>query len=192
MLTALRALADPTRLRLAGRLAGQPATESELAADLGLSGATVRRGLAKLVEAGLVAVTDDGEGARHALRLEAIGALGRGLAALEPDAQPDSGPGVGPAGEPLPSEVARVLRGFFEADRLTTIPASGSKRLVVLRYLRDRCFTEDRPYPEKEVNQRLAIFHPDVASLRRYMVDAGLLTRAAGEYRVPEAATAAQ
>ena len=59
----------------------------------------------------------------------------------------------------------------------------------MLRYLRDRCFTEDRPYPEKEVNQRLAIFHPDVASLRRYMVDAGLLTRAAGEYRVPEGTT---
>jgi hypothetical protein len=55
--------------------------------------------------------------------------------------------------------------------------------LVVLRYLRDRSFTEDRAYPEKEVNQRLALFHPDVAALRRYMVDEGLMTRAAGEYR---------
>ena len=81
-------------------------------------------------------------------------------------------------------DVARVLRGYFEADRLTTIPARGSKRLVVLRYLRDRIFTEDRAYPEKEVNQRLALFHPDVASLRRYLVDEGLLTRAEG--RVPE------
>jgi hypothetical protein len=189
MLTALRALADPTRLRLAGRLAGAPATESDLAAALGLSGATVRRQLSKLVDAGLVAVTDDGHGVRHALRSEAIGALARQLAALEPDAHVDSGPGIGPAGEALPADVARVLRGFFEADRLTTIPANGSKRLVLLRYLRDRCFTEDRPYPEKGVNQRLAIFHPDVASLRRYMVDAGLLTRAAGQYRVPEATT---
>jgi DNA-binding transcriptional ArsR family regulator len=189
MLTALRALADPTRLRLAGRLGGEPATESDLAADLGLSGATVRRQLAKLVDAGLVAAIDDGHGVRHALRPEAIGALGRRLAALEPDARSDAGPGVGPAGEPLPADVARVLRSFFEADRLTTIPATESKRIVVLRYLRDRCFTEDRPYPEKEVNQRLAIFHPDVASLRRHMVDAGLLTRAAGEYRVREETT---
>ncbi len=189
VLTALRALADPTRLRLAGRLAGEPATESVLAADLGLSAATVRRQLAKLVDAGLVATTNEAQGARHALRPEAIGALGRQLAALEPDARADAGPGVGPAGEALPADVARVLRSFFEADRLTTIPATESKRIVVLRYLRDRCFTEDRPYPEKEVNQRLAIFHPDVASLRRYMVDAGLLTRAAGEYRVPEATT---
>ena len=35
----------------------------------------------------------------------------------------------------------------------------------------------------KEVNQRLALFHPDPASLRRYMVDAGLMTREAGTYR---------
>ncbi len=82
-------------------------------------------------------------------------------------------------------EDARVLRGFFADDRLVSIPAQHAKRLVVLRYLRDRCFAEDRAYPEKEVNQRLALFHPDVAALRRYLVDDGLMTRAAGEYRRP-------
>ena len=185
LLTALRALADPTRLRIAGRLVSGPASEVELAADLALPLAAVRRQLAKLVDSGLVSVTGRDLGARHAIRLEAVGALGRRLAELEPDARDDSGPGVGPAGEDVPADVARVLRAFFEADRLTTIPATASKRLVVLRYLRDRCFAEDRPYPEKEVNQRLAIFHPDVAALRRYMVDEGLMRRAAGEYRRP-------
>jgi hypothetical protein len=81
--------------------------------------------------------------------------------------------------------LARVLRGFFEGDRLTSIPVNGPKRMIVLTYLRDRVFSEDRPYPEKEVNQRLALFHPDVAALRRYMVDSGLLTRDAGLYRRP-------
>ena len=184
MLTALRALADPTRLRLAGRLAGEPATESDLAADLGLSAATVRRQLAKLVDAGLVATTDDGHGARHALRPEAIGALGRALAALETRrATRTRVRGSGrPASRCRPTSRASCAASSRPTGS-TTIPAQETKRLVVLRYLRDRCFTEDRPYPEKEVNQRLAIFHPDVASLRRYMVDAGLLTRAAGEYR---------
>ncbi len=185
LLTALRALADPTRLRIAGRLAGGPASEAELAADLGLPPAAVRRQLAMLVDASLVSAAGDDPAARHSLRIEGVSALGRRLAELEPDARPETGPGVGPAGESVPNDVARVLRGYFEADRLTTIPAGGSKRLVVLRYLRDRVFTEDRPYPEKEVNQRLAIFHPDVASLRRYMVDEGLLTRTGGEYRRP-------
>ena len=76
-----------------------------------------------------------------------------------------------------------MLRAFIVDGRLVSIPAQEKKRLVVLAYLRDRCFTEDRAYPEKEVNQRLALFHPDVAALRRYLVDTKLMTRAAGEYR---------
>jgi len=83
----------------------------------------------------------------------------------------------------LPPEVEQVLRGFLKDGRLVTIPAKQVKRLVVLRYLRDQVFTEDRPYPEAEVNQRLALFNRDVAALRRYMVDARLVTRSNGEYR---------
>jgi hypothetical protein len=92
-------------------------------------------------------------------------------------------PLTGPAGEELPHDVAKVLSAFFKDGRLVTIPSKERKRLVVLRYLRDRVFTEDRPYPEAEVNQRLALFNRDVAALRRYMVDAALVTRSAGEYR---------
>jgi len=53
----------------------------------------------------------------------------------------------------------------------------------VLRYLAAHCFAEDRPYAEREVNERLAAYHEDVAALRRSMVVAGLMTRAGGEYR---------
>jgi hypothetical protein len=78
---------------------------------------------------------------------------------------------------------AKVLRSFVREGRLVSIPAREKKKLVVLRYLRDRCFPEDRAYPEREVNQRLALVHPDVAALRRDMVDFRLMTRDAGEYR---------
>ncbi len=78
---------------------------------------------------------------------------------------------------------ARTLRAFIRDGRLVSIPAREKRRLVVYRYLRDIVFTEARSYPEAEVNQRLALFHPDVATIRRGMVDAGLVTRAAGEYR---------
>jgi hypothetical protein len=67
--------------------------------------------------------------------------------------------------------------------RLDTIPAHERKRQVILRWLLERCFPEDRRYAEKEVNQRLALYHPDVASLRRYLVDGGLMTRDRGVYR---------
>jgi DNA-binding transcriptional ArsR family regulator len=187
-LQALKVLTDATRIRILGRLAAGPASASTLAADLGLAPGVVRRHLDRLVDAGLVATSGDGgsvtdRAAPYHLRLETLDRLGRALA-LETDSVADSVPGVGPAGEPMAPDDARMLRGFFADDRLVSIPAQRAKRLVVLRYLRDRCFTEDRPYPEKEVNQRLALFHPDVAALRRYLVDEGLMTRAAGEYRV--------
>jgi hypothetical protein len=53
---------------------------------------------------------------------------------------------------------------------------------VILRFLLERVFTEDRAYPEKEVNQRLALFHPDVAALRRYLYDERFVDREAGLY----------
>jgi hypothetical protein len=78
---------------------------------------------------------------------------------------------------------AKVLRSFFRDGRLVSIPARDRKKLVVLRHVRETCFPEDRIYPEKEVNQRLALLHPDVAALRRHLVDYRLMTRSSGEYR---------
>ncbi len=77
----------------------------------------------------------------------------------------------------------RVIRAFFRDGRLVSIPARQGKRLVVLRELREMCFPEDREYPEKEVNMRLALVHPDVAALRRYLVDSRLMSRLNGVYR---------
>ena len=80
-------------------------------------------------------------------------------------------------------EAARVIDTFFRDGRLVSIPARQGKRMFVLRELRERCFAEDRDYPEKEVNMRLALVHPDVAALRRYLVDARLMSRSNGVYR---------
>jgi hypothetical protein len=74
----------------------------------------------------------------------------------------------------------RIIRAFFRDGRLVSIPARQGKRLVILRELRERCFAEDRDYREKDVNMRLALVHPDVAALRRYLVDAKLMARSNG------------
>jgi hypothetical protein len=52
----------------------------------------------------------------------------------------------------------------------------------VLEYLAER-FQEGVEYPEPDVNELLGRFHDDYASLRRHLVDDGLLTRSAGHYR---------
>jgi hypothetical protein len=78
--------------------------------------------------------------------------------------------------------VSRALRAFVRDGRLESIPARERKRRVILRWLLDACFREDRAYPESEVNLLLALRHRDVAALRRYLVDLGWLTRSGGEY----------
>jgi len=81
-----------------------------------------------------------------------------------------------------PAFEAKIVRAFIRDGRLVTIPAREKRRQVIYRYLRDQVFTEDRPYPEKEVNQRLALFHRDVAALRRYLYDERFVDRDHGIY----------
>jgi hypothetical protein len=89
---------------------------------------------------------------------------------------------------PDPAYEARVLRAFVKDGRLVSLPARQKKKLVVLRYLLDRVLPDDAAVEERELNARLAAWHPDVAALRRYLVNAGLVDRAGMVYRraVPE------
>jgi hypothetical protein len=200
LLAGLRALVDASRLRIVARLASRPADAPTLAAELRQPVPTVARQLDLLVAAGLVERVVGGAGDLYRARLDRVGALGRSLADLEAGADGDGSPGGpgGPGGawphdgEPLAATLdrmrvtpdeARVLRSYLVDGRLATIPAQHGKRQVVLRFLLERVFTEDRDYPEKEVNQRLALFHADVAALRRYLVDDGYVKRSAGLYR---------
>lgn len=192
LLAGLRALVDGNRLRIVARLVTRPTDAETLASELRQPVPAIRRHLQVLADAGLVEERAAGAGT-YGARLDRVGELGRRLAALEAEA---SGVAFGDEqwpheGEPLaetlgrlaltPEEV-KVLRSYLVDGRLTTIPAQGRKRQVILRFLLERVFTEDRPYPEKEVNQRLALFHPDVAALRRYLCDGHFVDRDHGVY----------
>ena len=193
MRTGLRALVDVHRLRIVARLAARPADADTLARELRQSVPSIRRHLQVLVDAGLAEERSDEPGT-FAARLDRVGELGRALAALEAEAAGRSGEPGGEwphDGEPLADTVARlalspedarVLRAYLVDGRLTTIPAQPKKRRPILRFLLERVFTEDRAYPEKEVNQRLALFHPDVAALRRYLYDERYVDRDHGLY----------
>jgi hypothetical protein len=87
-----------------------------------------------------------------------------------------------------PGYEQKVLRSFVRDGRLVRIPARERKKRVVLRWLLDRVLPDDDPVHERDVNMRIAVWNPDVSSLRRYLIDAGLATRAGMVYRrVPPA-----
>jgi len=78
----------------------------------------------------------------------------------------------------------KVLRDFFEGERLKEIPASRKKRAVVLRWLANQ-FEPEQSYSEQAVNEIVERHHPDTATLRRELIGHGLLERQMGVYRRP-------
>jgi hypothetical protein len=166
----LRALADPERLAVAGRLARADRTAPELAADVVLPLDRVRRHLRRLAAAGLVAGLPD----RRTYRFLA-GTLRRAAQEVGPTREPGLALGA------VDEEEEAVLRRYFVGGRLREIPAKRTKRLAVLSRLALE-FEVGVRYPEREVDAVLKRFHPDHASLRRFLVDEGYLSRRRGEY----------
>jgi len=83
-----------------------------------------------------------------------------------------------------PAFEARVLRAFFRDARLASIPARERKKLVVYRHLVDQVFADPgEVVHERDVNMRLALWHPDVATIRRALADLGFVRRDGMAYR---------
>ena len=158
-------LGDEDRLRVVAAIALGARTIDDVARTGGLAPGEVRRALPRLIAAGVV---ED----RNGLRVDL--APFRDAARDRPPRRREL-PGATP-------EQARVLRNFVENGRLKPLPVRASQRRVVLEYLAAR-FDEGIDYAEPEVNDLLGQFHEDHASLRRCLVDEGLLTRTAGVYR---------
>ena len=75
-----------------------------------------------------------------------------------------------------------VLRAFIAEDgSLKSIPTKIRKRLVILDHVAQE-FEPGERYDETSVNNLLRPYHPDVAALRRYLVEEGFLDRADGVY----------
>lgn len=165
----LRVALDPLRLAILGHAATGPVDVDALARALGLPARRVLQAAGRLRESGLLTAALE-------LDREALRALAEAVA----DAQALPPAAVMDKGEWSPEE-AEVLGRFFRGRTLTRIPAQRSRRLVVL----ERLALEFEPglrYEEWQVDLVLKEFHTDHASLRRYLVDEGLLARESGVY----------
>ena len=169
----LRVFADPQKVKLIGQLCGDPLPLHTLARAAGLSETETMALLPPLKEAGLLEETFAPDGFRWRYKPSAIFEALRETKAAA--AQSDLPPGAS-------AFDARVLGDFFVGGRLKTIPVQRKKREVVLRYLAGK-FDPSRTYTEQEVSFLLLNYHEDYASLRREMVDTGLMERANGIYR---------
>lgn len=159
-------LAERERLAVVAALVLGARSAGEVGAATGLAPKEVGRALQKLRAAGLV---DDA----LAVRVDLVKEAARAAAPAAPAED------LGYADAAVEQVVARFVRD----GRLVSLPAAGAKRRLVLEHL-VQVFEPGRRYPERQVDAVLRALAESVdhATLRRYLVDHGLLSREGGEY----------
>ncbi len=174
-----KALGHPARLLILNLIRVKPRHGEELAAILNLNPATISHHLSLLSAVGLLKARKDQYYQTYSL-------VDDGLQQTLAEAISLSQPGLA-AGTQEDAYRKKVLATFFRRGRLVSIPAQLKKRQVVLEKLAQE-FEPERDYSEQEINQVLVAFHDDVASLRRGMIELGLMSREKGIYRRTSAA----
>ena len=165
ILSFVKAMASAERLRIVGVLARGRATQPDIAERLGMPVRDVFNHLLFLAEVGVVNETNG----VYDLDEKAIESFARGqFEGKRPSYEAD---------QREPEDVRKVLKNFLNADgSIKQIPLQGNKVLIILNFIVD-AFAFDTDYTEKEVNTILRRFHVDTATLRRYLVDNGLMAR---------------
>lgn len=173
----VRSLAEPARMRVLAAVALGARTPAQIAASAPLSQREILVALHRLRESGLV--TSDDLGLRVAY--EEIRQMSQDLAADADDAPGGDAPTDGPDS---------TLRPFVRKGRLATLPAAQGRRRRVLAHIADNSFTVGIGYDEPAVNDKLRVWcdggEVDHVTLRRYLIDTGILVRANGIYTRPD------
>ncbi len=173
MLIFFKALADANRLKIIGLLSSQPYSVEQLAALLGTSASTVSHHLSKLTEAGLVSARAESYYNVYQLETKKLEDMAQRM--LKPENLPAAADTVD-----LDAYDRKVVSDYTTSDgKLKSIPAQRKKLEAILHYV-IRAFKPEKRYSEKQVNQILAGFHEDTATLRRELVGYKLMEREGG------------
>lgn len=172
--TICKSLADASRMRLMHALRQRPHYVEELSERFGLSPSTVSFHLKKLERAKLARHVKDQyyvmyHANHQALRmtLDDLLAAQDGTTAAQDDR--------------LRQYRRKVMRTFFHEGRLERLPAQQKKRRMILEEL-SKLFETGRQYAETDVNAVIEPYYDDYCTIRREMVEAGLLRRERGIY----------
>lgn len=173
LLQFFKVLANENRLRMLCLLADREVKVGEISAYLKLQAPTVSHHLNKLKELNLVKMRRERNDHLYTLNLESLHGVrrevlssitGRGIPALVP------------VRASYDEWEIKVLKTFMSGERIRFLPAQEKKKLVLLRWLVGK-FEKRRTYTEQEINEIIEPHYPDYCTLRRYLVDFGLLKR---------------
>lgn len=165
-------LLDEERLKILGALAQQPGYAEALQTQLAVERVQVH--LHKLEEAGLVHKSINRGIEWYQLDRQQILRLKKLLFARVDENPPQSA-------------AEKDLAKFIKGERLVQLPVAPAKLRLVLIWLVEK-FQPGVAYPEKAVNELLQGHAIDHVTLRRLLIDHGLLVRTAGIYQRPVSA----
>lgn len=173
-----KALADPTRLRLAALIVDRARCGQDLAAELGVSTGTVSHHLRVLREANLVKETRQPPFSFFELDLatlqQALKAVSNKKAVREIAGD-----------ESRTSEERKVLRTFFDGPRLVSLPAQRKKKQMVFEEILRR-IPRRKEYEERELSRYIETIFDDYCTVRREWVMGGYMARENGMYRLTD------
>ena len=171
-----KGLADPTRLRMIAAMVDRARCGQDLAAEVGVSPATVSHHLRVLTDAGLLRETRQPPYTFYQLDLEQL------QGAVKAVSSPKRVRELATAA-PVDDDTRDVLRAFFDGSRLVALPAQRRKKDIVLEELLRR-IPRRREYREPELNKFIEVVHPDFCTIRREWIMGGYMEREAGVYRL--------
>lgn len=170
----MKALADQSRLAIINSLLERSQYVEEIAKRHGLAPSTVSFHLRKLEQAGLVSSRKE----QYYVVIQANDAIfDTTLREIV------SAPTVGRELQDGRMEEYRrkVLETFFRHGMLEKLPTQHKKRLIVLEQFAVR-FEPERRYSEQEVTGLIMPLFDDYCTIRRLLVDEGLIRREGAEY----------
>jgi excisionase family DNA binding protein len=76
----------------------------------------------------------------------------------------------------------KIVKTFIKNGKLIDIPATRSKRELILKYLVSK-LDNTKIYSEKEINDFIKNYHQDVCTIRREFIGYKLMVRKDGKYK---------
>jgi hypothetical protein len=161
----VKAMASAERLRVVGVLVRGKATQAEIAEQMHVPVRDAFQHLSFLAHAGVVRE----EAGVYELDEKAIELLARSQFEGKRESYEIK--------NEKPEDVRKVLKTYLNADgSIKQLPQEGRKMEIILLFILD-AFPLDTTFSEKEVNTILRRFHTDTATLRRNLIDYGLMAR---------------
>jgi len=165
----LKALADQSRLAIVNSLLERSQYVEEIAKRHGLAASTVSFHLRKLEQAGLISSRKE----QYYVVIQANDAI-FDTTLRQLVAAPTTGRELQDGR--MDEYRRKVLETFFRNNTLVKLPAQHKKRLIVLEQFAAR-FEPERRYAEQEVTELIMPLFDDYCTIRRLLVDEGLIRR---------------